>query len=93
VWGIVIGAVFTLLEFSLPKFKKYMPSGTGIGLGLLLPFSVPLSFFIGALLAWAVTSAKPKLGERYIVPIASGIIAGESIIGVIVTAINNFVFS
>ncbi|MGH7286124.1 MAG: OPT/YSL family transporter, partial [Polyangiaceae bacterium] len=44
VWGIVIGAVFTLLEFSMPKFKKYMPSGTGIGLGLLLPFSVPLSF-------------------------------------------------
>ena len=90
--GLVIGAFFTAIELALPKFKKYMPSATGFGLGLLLPFSVPLSFFIGALLAWAITSAKPKLGERYIVPIASGIIAGESIIGVVVTAINNFVF-
>ena len=37
--GIVIGAIFTLVEFYLPKAKKYLPSATGIGLGLLLPFS------------------------------------------------------
>lgn len=92
--GILIGAAFTLVEHYIPKDKrKWMPSATGIGLGLLLPFSVPLSFFIGSMIGWALESKKPKLAERFIVPIASGIIAGESIIGVIVTAINNFVFS
>jgi uncharacterized oligopeptide transporter (OPT) family protein len=91
--GIAIGALFTLVEFYLPKFKKYMPSATGIGLGLLLPFSVPLSFFIGALIGWGLEKMKPKTAERYIIPVASGIIAGESIIGVVVTAINNFVFT
>ncbi len=92
--GVLIGAAFTLFEYFVPKDKrKWLPSATGIGLGLLLPFSVPLSFFIGAMIGWALESKKPKLAERFIVPIASGIIAGESIIGVIVTAINNFVFS
>jgi OPT family oligopeptide transporter len=91
--GVVIGALFTLVEFYLPKTKKYLPSATGIGLGLLLPFSVPLSFLIGALLAAAVGKMKPKTAERFVIPIASGIIAGESIIGVIVTGINNFVFN
>ncbi|MEO8800885.1 MAG: OPT family oligopeptide transporter [Polyangiaceae bacterium] len=92
--GVLIGAAFTLFEHVVPKAKRrWLPSATGIGLGLLLPFSVPLSFFIGAMIGWALESKKPKLAERFIVPIASGIIAGESIIGVIVTAINNFVFS
>ena len=81
------------MEFYLPKTKKYLPSATGIGLGLLLPFSVPLSFLIGALLASAIGRLKPKTAERFVIPIASGIIAGESIIGVIVTGINNFVFN
>jgi len=91
--GIVVGALFTIVEFYLPKTKKYLPSATGIGLGLLLPFSVPLSFLIGALLASAIGRLKPKTAERFVIPIASGIIAGESIIGVIVTGINNFVFN
>ncbi len=91
--GIIVGAVFTLVEFYLPKTKKYLPSATGIGLGLLLPFSVPLSFLIGALIAAAIGKMKPKTAERFVIPIASGIIAGESIIGVVVTGINNFVFN
>ena len=91
--GIAVGALFTIVEFYLPKHKKYLPSATGFGLGLLLPFSVPLSFFIGAMIGWSIEKMRPKVAERFIIPIASGIIAGESIIGVIVTAINNFVFA
>ncbi|MEO7110516.1 MAG: OPT/YSL family transporter, partial [Polyangiaceae bacterium] len=91
--GVIIGALFTLVEFYLPKAKPYMPSATGIGLGLLLPFSVPLSFLIGALIASALGRMNPKTAERFVIPVASGIIAGESIIGVIVTGINNFVFN
>jgi uncharacterized oligopeptide transporter (OPT) family protein len=91
--GVLVGAAFTLVESYLPKTKKVLPSATGIGLGLLLPFSVPLSFLIGALIAAAIGKMKPKMAERFVIPIASGIIAGESIIGVVVTGINNFVFN
>ncbi len=37
------------------RMKKWLPSATGIGFGLMLPFSTPLSFFVGALLAEVLT--------------------------------------
>jgi uncharacterized oligopeptide transporter (OPT) family protein len=59
--------------------------------GLLLPFSTSLSFVLGAVAAWALSASRPKLAERYVVPVASGAIAGESIVGVVVAALDNFV--
>jgi uncharacterized oligopeptide transporter (OPT) family protein len=56
-----------------------------------LPFSTSLSFVLGALSAWGFAAARPKEAERFVVPVASGVIAGESIVGVIVAALNNFV--
>ena len=90
-WGLIAGATMVLLELFLPKYKKWLPSATGVGLGLILPFNYPLSMFLGALVAWIWMRANKPSGDRYVVPIASGIIAGESIMGVIVAAINNFV--
>jgi uncharacterized oligopeptide transporter (OPT) family protein len=46
--------------------------------------------FLGAVIAWVVEKRKGKAAEL-IVPIASGLIAGESIVGVVVQALNNFV--
>jgi uncharacterized oligopeptide transporter (OPT) family protein len=57
----------------------------------MLPASISLSFLVGALLAEIAKAAKPGFAERYLVPIASGAIAGESILGVVAAALNNFV--
>jgi uncharacterized oligopeptide transporter (OPT) family protein len=38
--------------------------------------------FGGALIAWVVTRRSPKVGEAYVVPVSSGLIAGESLLGV-----------
>jgi uncharacterized oligopeptide transporter (OPT) family protein len=38
--------------------------------------------FLGALAAWALSRASPKTDERYTVPVSSGLIAGESLMGV-----------
>jgi len=89
-WGLIAGAVLVLLEKALPKYKKYLPSPMGIGLGLILPFYNPLSMFIGALAA-AVAEKRGGKAKELIIPVASGLIAGESIIGVIVQGLNNFV--
>jgi len=47
--------------------------------------------FLGALIAWIAHALSKERAERYTVPISSGLIAGESIIGVIVAILNNFV--
>ena len=89
--GLALGVVLALAEAALPRWKKWIPSATGVGFGLMLPFSTPLSFLLGAILAEALTRANRPLAERYVLPVASGAIAGESILGVLVAAANNFI--
>ncbi|MBK9259632.1 MAG: OPT/YSL family transporter [Polyangiaceae bacterium] len=90
--GIVVGIVLVLAERLLPKYKKYLPSATGVGLGFILPFYYCLAMFLGAVVG-AVVAKQGKKYDDMIIPVASGLIAGESIIGVIVQALNNFVLN
>jgi uncharacterized oligopeptide transporter (OPT) family protein len=91
--GVLAGTVFAITEWVFPKERTWIPSATGIGLGLLLPFSTSLSFAIGATLAWVFALVNRRQAGRFVVPIASGLIAGESIVGVVVAALNNFVLT
>ena len=78
--GALIGVVIPLLEKTFPRARPYLPSATGLGLGWLVFFSNALSFAIGAVVAWAWSVANKKNQEDFNVPIASGLIAGESLI-------------
>jgi uncharacterized oligopeptide transporter (OPT) family protein len=89
-WGLAFGALFAVTEALFPRFKKYLPSATGIAFGLLLPFSTPISFLLGATLAQLAERLDREGAERYVIPVASGVIAGESILGVVCAAVNNF---
>lgn len=89
--GIALGVSLTLLERALPKYKRWLPSPSGIGLGFILPFYYPFAMFLGAVIAEIGKRLSPEKAERFTVPIASGVIAGESIMGVVVAAVNNFV--
>lgn len=77
--GIGVGIVLTLLA------EKYdaTPSPAAIGIGMLLPASVLMTFILGgvAQLIWAKTSKKTE-GD-YRIPLASGFIAGEAILAVV----------
>lgn len=85
--GGLIGIVLALLEEYVPKqYKKYTPSSTGIGIAFVVPFFNSLSMFLGALLVWSWGRANEKSAESYAVPIASGLIAGESLIAVGIAA-------
>lgn len=90
--GLAIGIGLALAEVWFPKWRSKLPSATGLGLGLILPFSSPFAFLVGALLAEIAMKKNKSWAERYIVPIAAGTIAGESIIGVIVVTLNSRVF-
>ncbi|MBX3207959.1 MAG: OPT/YSL family transporter [Labilithrix sp.] len=91
-WGAGIGVVLALVEIFAPKgLKRFLPSPTGLGLGMVLPFFYPLAMFLGALFGAIATAWKKDWADKYLVAIAAGGIAGESIVGVIVQALNNFV--
>jgi uncharacterized oligopeptide transporter (OPT) family protein len=93
-WGLALGAVMVLMETAADKMgqkklKQYLPSATGLGLGLILPFQYPLSMLIGAIGAYLWSKSNKKSADTYVIPIAAGIIAGVSIMGVIAALLNN----
>jgi uncharacterized oligopeptide transporter (OPT) family protein len=90
--GGVIGAAIGLMEMFAPaKFRRFLPSATALGLGLILPFQYPFSMLLGAIVAAIWTRSNAKQADDYIVPLSSGIIAGVSIMGVLVAFLNNLI--
>ena len=45
--------------------------------------------FAGALAAWALAKAKPAVAERYTVSVASGVTAGEGLMGIVMVALRD----
>ena len=82
--GGALGIVITLLEKAFPKHRHLIPSPTGIGLAFVIPAWNSMSMFLGALIAWVLEKKRPATAETYTIPVASGFIAGESLMGVLV---------
>jgi uncharacterized oligopeptide transporter (OPT) family protein len=78
--GALIGTVLPILERVFPKAKPYLPSATGLGLSWVVLFQNSLSIGIGAGLIWIWTRFRKNSAESYSTPVASGLIAGESLI-------------
>lgn len=92
-WAILIGGlvgiILPLLERWFPKAQAFIPSAMGIGLSFTIPFWNCLSFFIGGVIGYILEKKRPKLAEEYTIPTASGIVAGESMMGVGITVFQN----
>lgn len=82
--GAVVGIVLVLLDRALPAYRHLIPSAMGIGLAFTLPVYNTLAMFLGALVAHLLERARPALAERTVVPVSSGFIAGESLMGIAV---------
>ncbi len=85
--GGLLGIALVLLETYLPRFKKYIPSPTGLGLAFTMPGYNSIAMFIGALIAFWLEKKNPKLAEKTVVPVSSGFIAGESLMGILVAVL------
>lgn len=87
VWSIIIGAgvgvLLTVLPKWFPKYATWIPSAAGIGLSWTFHWYYGLLFFLGALIAWSVEKKRPLTAELYNYPVASGVIAGGSLMGVV----------
>jgi uncharacterized oligopeptide transporter (OPT) family protein len=88
IWAIVIGALvgvaLPLAAKLFPKAEPYLPSAMGLGLSWVMVFQNSLSFAVGAVLVAAWKWLSKKNSEAYYVPIASGLIAGESLVAAII---------
>jgi OPT family oligopeptide transporter len=81
--GALVGVVLTLAPVLLPKYQDYLPSGSAFGLAWVFNWYYGLLFFLGALLALLLEKRKPKLAEEFTLPVASGVVAGGSLMGVV----------
>ena len=91
--GAAIGVVLIGLDALLGRFSQSaaLPP-LAVGLGIYLPTSTTLMIVVGAVVGWyfdkrADRTAKPEATKQLGVLLASGMIVGESIIGVIIAAI------
>jgi uncharacterized oligopeptide transporter (OPT) family protein len=89
--GGAVGVVLALVEEFVPKtLKKYTLSSTAVGIAFVIPAWNSISMFIGGLLAWLFFRANRAAADRYSLALASGFIAGESLIAVLVAALVAF---
>ncbi len=82
--GTIVGIALPVLQKLTPKIGKLLPSAMGLGLGLALPFQNSLSFAIGAVIAALWSRWSPKQADGFTVPVASGLIAGEALLGALI---------
>jgi uncharacterized oligopeptide transporter (OPT) family protein len=86
--GGALGIVLSVAELYAPRnVKKFLPSSMGLGLSWVVPFANSLSFFIGALIAMIWARLSPRTASLYVIPVASGAVAGESLMCAIIAMI------
>ena len=82
--GSVVGILLTLLE---QRWKTATPSPTGLGIGMLVPGSVVLTMVVGGFLGLVWSRLDPRRHEKTSIPLASGLIAGEAIVAVVLAIV------
>jgi uncharacterized oligopeptide transporter (OPT) family protein len=87
--GIAVGILLTLLS---EKYGEYLPSPSAIGIGMLLPASVLLTFIMGGVVELIWRKVSPKSDADYRIPLASGLIAGEALLAVVIAVLAGFGF-
>jgi putative OPT family oligopeptide transporter len=91
-YGAGIGVVVIIIDEALRKMKRGGLPPLAVGMGIYLPMSLTLLVPLGALLGWfhdkwAARTSNPEFAQRMGVLLATGLIVGESIMGVVYASI------
>jgi putative OPT family oligopeptide transporter len=87
-WGALIGAVVIIIDEALRYTKRGALPPQAVGMGIYLPMALTLLIPVGALLGrlydtWAARTNNPEFAQRMGVLLATGLIVGESLFGVV----------
>ena len=84
--AIVLGIIFALMELN-KGLRVFTPSPTALSIGALIPFAANAPILVGAIFAalWMLVSKRTAV--VYMIPLASGFIAGEALVAILVPVI------
>jgi putative OPT family oligopeptide transporter len=84
--AIAVGTILGIL-LALPvsgKWKRMLPSPLGIGIGLVIPVAYTSIICLGSLAGAILGKVAPTWSENKMLYVASGLIAGEALLGVVI---------
>ena len=88
--GALLGVALALLEKLAPKpLRPFIPSPSGLGIAMVIPASNGFAMFLGGLLAEIIRRTWKTLANKLVVPVASGLIAGESLMAVAIVLLRD----
>ncbi|MEL6342943.1 MAG: OPT family oligopeptide transporter [Myxococcota bacterium] len=83
--GLIFGAIMAVLGQHGPKaIRPYLPSGLAFGIAFIVPAYYSVAMFIGAVVFALWKRRSPSAAEALGFSIASGLIAGEGLMGIVV---------
>lgn len=65
------------------KAPPWLPNLPAVGLAMVIPASISMTMFAGSAVAAVLVRYRRPLAERFLIAAASGLIAGESLVGVV----------
>jgi putative OPT family oligopeptide transporter len=91
-FGAGVGALLIAIDFWLGRAGKMRLAPLAVGLGIYLPMGTSLAVVLGAVLGhfydrWTTRAARPAFAKRMGVLMATGLIVGESLFGVLYAGI------
>jgi len=79
-----IGIGLALLDKMMREENRiWVPSASSIGFAFILPANICISLFLGALAGVLIGKIAPDWRRKYLIIIAAGLVAGESLMGVL----------
>jgi uncharacterized oligopeptide transporter (OPT) family protein len=82
--GAAFGILVTLGETYVKGARKWLPSATGLGIGMMVPGNVVFAMVLGGILMSMWTRADKESAAKLGMPLASGLIAGEAVTAIVI---------
>jgi len=92
VCGLIFGIAMPVLG-KIGGLKKYLPSGLAFGIAFIVPAYYSLAMFVGMVIFQLWRRQNPAKADRLGFSIASGLIAGEGLMGIVVAILTILGFS
>lgn len=88
--AILVGILLAVAEAIVPaKHRGWVPSASSIGFAFIIPPFISLAMFLGSMVRVVAEKLRPEWSARYLIVIAAGLVAGESLAGIL-SALTSF---
>src|SRR5690606_41873439 len=81
--GAGLGILITLGETYIPGGRKWLPSATGLGIGMMVPAFVVFAMVFGGIVMSLWSRTNKESADKLGMPLASGLIAGEAVMAIV----------